>query len=157
MRHALLRVAIIWQSTKKGQLQPGQCCCSNPGRNPHSFHQFQAKTSALNTTVAVALFVIDVPFKMMDKGVVLSYEGVDTLEDGQRVEVIKAIYNADKNDHHTKSDTWWYYFDADSGAYSGSMVYHAPTYAYIENTAKNEKLPLIMNTYRKIMHWLLFS
>jgi len=94
-----------------------------------------AKTSSMNTSVTVALFVIDVPFKMMDKGVVLSHEGMDTLEDGQKVEVIKAIYNADKNAHHTKSDTWWYYFDADDGRMVAYFIKHDGRYSYIKNLA----------------------
>jgi len=92
-----------------------------------------AKTSALNNTVTVALFVIDVPFKMMDKGVMLSYEGLDTLEDGQKVEVIKAIYDADKNTHHTKSDTWWYYFDAKDSRMVAYFIKHDGRYSYIKN------------------------
>ncbi len=96
-----------------------------------------------------AHYVLFMPFKLADEHVQLSYEGKDQLRSGQQVDVIKAIYQPTSHDNHSTDDTWWYYFDADSGAYAGSMVYHAPTYAYIENTAKNEKLPLIMNTYRK--------
>ncbi|MFK7981236.1 MAG: hypothetical protein AB8G86_14720 [Saprospiraceae bacterium] len=91
------------------------------------------KTSSLNTTVNVAHFVIDVPFKMMDKGVALSYEGMDTLEDGQKVEVIKAIYNADTNAHHTKSDIWWYYFDAKDSRMVAYFIKHDGRYSYIKN------------------------
>ncbi len=92
-----------------------------------------AKTDGLNTTVTVAQFVINVPFKMMDKGVVLSYEGMDTLEDGQKVAVIKAAYNADKNEHHTKSDTWWYYFDAKDSRMVAYFIKHDGRYSYIKN------------------------
>jgi len=96
------------------------------------------KQSSLNTTVIVAQFVIDVPFKMMDKGVILSYEGMDTLEDGQKVEVIKAIYNADKNEHHTKSDTWWYYFDAADSRMVAYFIKHDGRYSYIKNLSYTE-------------------
>ena len=96
-----------------------------------------------------AHYVLFMPFKLADDHVKLSYEGQDQLRSGQKVDVIKAVYQPASHDNHSADDTWWYYFDVESGAYAGSMVYHAPTYAYIENTAKNEKLPLIMNTYRK--------
>ena len=94
-----------------------------------------ANTNSLNTSVIVSLFVIDVPFKMMDKGVILSHEGMDTLEDGQKVEVIKAIYDADKNANHTKSDTWWYYFDANDGRMVAYFIKHDGRYSYIKNLA----------------------
>lgn len=111
-----------------------------------------AKTSSLNTTVTVALFVINVPFKMIDKGVILSYEGMDTLEDGQKVEVIKAIYNADKNAHHTKSDTWWYYFDAKDSRMVAYFIKHDGRYSYIKNLSYTEAegflLPKERGSYR---------
>lgn len=94
-----------------------------------------ANINSLNTSVIVSLFVIDVPFKMMDEGVILSHEGMDTLEDGQKVEVIKAVYNADKNANHTKSDTWWYYFDADDGRMVAYFIKHDGRYSYIKNLA----------------------
>ncbi len=111
-----------------------------------------AKISTLNTTVTVALFVIDVPFKIMDKGVVLSHEGMDTLEDGQKVEVIKAVYDADKNAHHTKSDTWWYYFDAEDGRMVAYFIKHDGRYSYIKNLSYTEAggfiLPKERGSYR---------
>lgn len=110
------------------------------------------KTSSLNTTVTVALFVIDVPFKIMDKGVKLSYAGMDTLEDGHKVEVIKAVYDADKNDHHTKSDTWWYYFDAKDSRMVAYFIKHDGRYSYIKNLSYTRSggflLPRERGSYR---------
>ena len=115
-----------------------------------------ANTSALNTSVTVALFVIDVPFKMMDKGVILSHEGIDVLEDGQKVEVIKAVYNADKNTHHTKSDTWWYYFDVKDGRMVAYFIKHDGRYSYIKNLAYTKVdgflLPTKRGSYRVDEH-----
>ena len=71
----------------------------------------------------------------MDKGVILSHEGMDTLEDGQEVEVIKAVYNADKNPHHTQSDVWWYYFDAKDARMVAYFIQHDDHYSYIKNLA----------------------
>ncbi len=96
-----------------------------------------------------AHYVLFMPFKLADENIVLSYEGQDKLQSGVTVDVIKAIYNPDNHSNHSTDDTWWYYFDAETGAYEGSMVYHAPTYAFIENTVKDKELPLVMNNYRK--------
>ena len=73
---------------------------------------------------ATSLFVINVPFKMMDKGVTLSYAGSDILEDGKKVEVIKGIYNPEKHANHTKPDTWWYYFDAKDSRMVAYFIKH---------------------------------
>ena len=94
-----------------------------------------------------AHYVLFMPFKLADKYVQLSYAGVDNVLD-KEVDVIKAVYSPTDHDSHSTSDTWWYYFDRNSGDYAGSMVYHEPTYAFIENTRQNTDLPLVMNTYR---------
>lgn len=90
-------------------------------------------TKALNTSVTTALFVIGVPFKMMDKGVILSHEGTDKLEDGTAVEVIKAVYNPTENSNHNKPDTWWYYFDSQDFRMVGYLIQHDGRYSYVRN------------------------
>lgn len=92
-----------------------------------------AKTETLNNSVTTSLFVIGVPFKMIDKGVVLSHEGMDSLEDGQEVVVIKAIYNPSDHAHHTTSDVWWYYFDPADYKMVAYLIKHADHYSYIKN------------------------
>lgn len=90
---------------------------------------------ALNTSVTTSLFVINVPFKMMDKGVILSHEGTDKLEDGKEVEVIKAVYNPSDNPNHNKPDTWWYYFDNQDFRMTGYLIKHDGRYSYVRNLA----------------------
>ncbi|MEM1123717.1 MAG: hypothetical protein AAGJ18_24985 [Bacteroidota bacterium] len=88
---------------------------------------------ALNTSMTTTLFVVNVPFKLMDKGVVLSYEGKDELEDGQKVEVIKAVYDPTKNANHNKSDVWWYYFAETDTRMVAYLIQHDGRYSYIKN------------------------
>jgi len=90
-------------------------------------------TKALNTSVTTSLFVINVPFKMMDKGVILSHEGMDKLEDGKEVEVIKAIYNPAENTNHNKPDIWWYYFDSKDARLVGYLIKHDGRFSYVRN------------------------
>lgn len=92
-----------------------------------------AKTDALNTSVITSLFVIGIPFKMMDQGVKLNYVGTDKLEDGKTVNVIQALYNPTANPHHTTPDIWWYYFDEQDAKLVGYMVKHADHYSYVRN------------------------
>ena len=94
-----------------------------------------------------AHYVLFMPFKLADDLVNLSYLGKEEMS-GTTVDVIKADYNPSDHDNHSTNDTWWYYFDAETGAYVASLVYHEPTFALIENTRQNEDLTLVMNTYR---------
>ncbi len=79
-----------------------------------------------------AFYVLGMPFKLKDPGVTLSYEGTKDF-DGKTADIIQAIYSPNEFDNHSTSDQWWYYFDQADGAFLGCMVYHAPTYALIEN------------------------
>ncbi len=96
-----------------------------------------------------AYYVLFMPFKLADEGVILSYEGVETLEEGSKVDVIKATYAPDQHENHSTADIWYYFFDVEDGSYLASMVYHEPTYAFINNTVINTELPLTMNMYRE--------
>ncbi len=120
-----------------------------------------ADPSALNNSITVSLFVINVPFKMIDKGVLLSYEGKESLEDGQEVDVIKAVYDADKNPHHTQSDIWWYYFDTQDARMVAYLIRHDGHYSYIKNldytTVSGFLLPTSRGSYlvdedRRVLH-----
>jgi hypothetical protein len=62
-----------------------------------------------------AFYTVAQPWKLMDGGGTLIYEGQKTLENGQTVESIKVDYGPE-------SDTWWYYFDAESFLMAGSEV-----------------------------------
>lgn len=72
-------------------------------------------------------FVVNQPFKLLDPGVSLNYEGQDTLASGKVVDVVKAYYG-DPND-----DIWWFYFDQKSHIVLATLIYHSPTYAFVDN------------------------
>ena len=87
-------------------------------------------------------FVVNQPFKLLDPGVTLTYLGNDTLASGKVVEVVKAYYG-DPSD-----DVWWFYFDIDSHIILGTLIYHSPTYAYVDNEVIEEKDGILWNTKR---------
>jgi hypothetical protein len=89
------------------------------------------------------------PFKLLDPGTRIAHEGIDTLDNGRIVDVIKAIYDPGENENHSTQDVWWYYFDRENGSYLASMVYHEPTYAYIENNRITDEHEIRFNTYRE--------
>jgi len=106
-------------------------------------------STSVEETVMSALYTLGMPYKLLDAGANLRYEGVDTLRDGTTVDVIKATYRPEEHQNHSTSDVWWYYFDRDDGSYRAAMVYHPPTYAYIENVEIHKDLPLRFNAHRK--------
>ncbi len=62
-----------------------------------------------------AFYAIAQPWKLLDEGARLTYEGQKTLENGQLVEVVKVDYGPE-------SDSWWYYFDPVSFQLMGNEV-----------------------------------
>lgn len=99
-------------------------------------------------SVNAARYTVSQPFKLTDPGVKLSYEGVDTLEEGEQVHVIKASYSTE-NENHTKSDEWWYYFDVNTYLCLATMVHHGDTYSYIKNLEYDHTTDIVFNYHRK--------
>ena len=93
-------------------------------------------------------YVLLLPFKFVDPGVTLSYEGTTTI-DKRTADIIKAVYAPEVHDNHSTSDEWWLFFDREDGKVISNLVYHEPTYAYIENTESTDEYPLRMNLFRQ--------
>lgn len=105
---------------------------------------------ALQGSVMSALFVLGMPFKLLDPGVMLYYQGKVMFKDSVEAEVIQAVYeDAASYADRTSNELWWFYFDPETGKFLGSKVYHAPTYALIENSSFAEDLPIQFPAYRK--------
>lgn len=102
---------------------------------------------ALNA-VKAAQYVVSQPFKLMDEGIKLTYEGQQVLDNGMLVDAIKAEYD-ENNIQHTKSDRWWYYFDVNTARCVGNMVNHGDTYSYIKNLTYDSASAIIFNQHRK--------
>ena len=98
--------------------------------------------------VNAARYTVSQPFKLSDPGVVLTYEGEDTLEEGERVHVVKASYSTE-NKNHSKNDEWWYYFDVDTYLCRATMVHHGTTYSYIKNLEYDRSTGFVLNYHRK--------
>ncbi|HSF53710.1 MAG TPA: hypothetical protein VLA71_08170 [Algoriphagus sp.] len=54
-----------------------------------------------------AFYAVAQPWKLLDEGAKLSYEGQKTIENGKSVEVIRVDYGPE-------TDIWWYYFDPET-------------------------------------------
>lgn len=88
---------------------------------------------AKRNTALSSSFVISIPFNLLDPGAQLSHAGFDTLDNGSKVEVLKAIYDPQGNQNHSTPDTWWHFFDANSNKHLAYMVQHADHFSYVEN------------------------
>lgn len=62
-----------------------------------------------------AFYAVAQPWKLLDEGARLSYDGQKTLENGQLAEVVSVDYGPE-------SDSWWYYFDPVSFQLIGNEV-----------------------------------
>ena len=103
----------------------------------------------VKSSVNSAMYVIGMPFKLLDKGTVLSYEGLQSLNAIDTVHTINATYAPEKHQNHSTQDEWWYHFEKNTGAFLSSMVYHEPTYALIENLTRVKHKGLTFPERRK--------
>lgn len=99
--------------------------------------------------VMSAMYVLGMPFKLLDAGTYLNYNGKVVLGNGNEADEIKATYSPEEHENHSIQDVWYYYFDVNDGSFYGAMVYHAPTYAYIENLDFHENTPVKFHAHRK--------
>ena len=105
--------------------------------------------TGVKAIVNSATYVLGMPFKLLDKGTVLSYSGLKSFNAIDTVHTVNATYAPAEHKNHSTQDEWWYHFDKDSGAFTGSMVYHAPTYALIENLSMITEKGLTFPKHRK--------
>jgi len=91
-------------------------------------------------------FVMSLPFKLNDPGVILSKE--EGLLGDRPTDILKASYNTE-NTNHTKTHDWWHYIDKDTGELLGYKVHHAPTYAQVYNVTTTKIRGITFPTYRK--------
>ncbi|WP_299894176.1 DUF6503 family protein [uncultured Aquimarina sp.] len=97
------------------------------------------------SAITGANYVIWQPFKLLDEGLHLSYEGADVV-DNKSVYTVKVIYFKEDG---SPDNIWWYYFDQRTYKLLSTMVHHGDTYSYIENTKYETVTGLSLNKERK--------
>lgn len=81
-----------------------------------------AEAVKIKSAINASVFTIFLPWKILDSGSLLSFDGEHTLSDGTEVFVVKVEYNPNKHDNHTQSDIWWHYFNKKSYIHEGYTV-----------------------------------
>ncbi len=108
--------------------------------------------TSLKNSVLSSTFVVNIPFNLIDEGIEFAHEGIDTLDDGIIVEVLRANFNPEVYNNHSTKDTWWFYFDKKEYHLVGYMVKHADHLSYVRNLSFTEvdgfTFPLTRKSWR---------
>ena len=94
-----------------------------------------------------AQFVMCLPYKLNDPGVVIALDGKSTMN-GKEVDVLKASYHT-QHKNHTESHDWWHYINSETGVQEGYKVHHPPTFARVNNVSTTTINGIVFPTYRK--------
>ena len=108
----------------------------------------EADSAALVRTCMSAYYVLFMPFKLLDAGVLLSYKGIAQLPNGKEVHVIAADYDQDENKNHSTKDNWEYYFDKNTCDFVANMVDHGDYFALVYNEEYIVEDGLRFNAFR---------
>ncbi|GAC1430575.1 MAG: hypothetical protein NVSMB68_02850 [Thermoanaerobaculia bacterium] len=104
--------------------------------------------SARNATFG-SHYVFNMPFKLFDPGVSLTWAGSERLPDGTTVDKVRPVYArgiGDAGGMHT----WTYYFDAADGRLTANHLQYAPDrYDYTEYDDDKPVGALVLSTHRR--------
>jgi hypothetical protein len=89
-----------------------------------------------------AFYALAQPWKLLDEGPKLSYDGQKTLENGTLVEVIVVDYGAE-------ADQWWYYFDPKTFLMIGNEVQLKDHRSLIYNLSYDDSSGMLMHGKRE--------
>lgn len=92
-----------------------------------------ADSIELKKTCMSALFVLGMPFKLLDQGAQLGYNGKVRLVNGKDAHAVTATYEPDGTDPARSNEEWAFYFDAATYDFLASRVDHGNYIAMIYN------------------------
>lgn len=102
------------------------------------------KVPKLKNSFMAANYVVCQPFKLLDDGVILTYKGMDEMDDST-VHVIDVGYKNDTED----SDRWTYYFETNSFKLLANRVKHNSNVSIIKNLEFDHTSGILFNAHRK--------
>ena len=98
----------------------------------------EADATALNNSLQSSLYVIGLPYKLLDDGPVITYEGLEKAWNGRDAHLIKAVYDPSKSKNLTTADVWWFLIDKENYRMIGNRISHLDHHNMIKNTSWNE-------------------
>jgi hypothetical protein len=105
---------------------------------------FETELESAKNSIIAAHYVVNQPFKLLEKNTFLKNNGIKELDDKQ-VYAIDVSYTSD----HETSDQWTYYFDIKTYQLLANKVIHKPTTSLIKNLDFNTDTRLMFNAHRK--------
>lgn len=87
-----------------------------------------SKNQAWNSSFG-SHYVFSMPFKLTDPGAILTFEGLDTLANGQVVNSVKVQYEEGAGSSGGMHD-WWYFFDPRTNELVANFLDHGNGYSY---------------------------
>ena len=109
----------------------------------------ETSDAALAKAINTSTYVIGIPFKLLDPGPQITYEGEFTTEDGRVLDVLRVAYDAAQHANHSTSDVWKYYFDKEDRKVVANWVDAGDHYAFIENLTYARAGGILFNKDRK--------
>lgn len=107
------------------------------------------KTDNLIKAINTSTYVVGMPFKLLDPGASISYEGELFLENETLVDVIRVSYDPVKNENHSTADVWKYYFDKADRKIVANWVDAGDHANVIENLTYDRVGGILFNKHRK--------
>lgn len=109
----------------------------------------ETSQAILAKAVNTSTYVVGMPFKLLDSGARISYEGESSMADGRTVDVIRVDYDAAQPDKYSTPDTWKYYFDQTDRKIVANWVSTSDHYALVENVSFTRVGGLLFHRERK--------
>lgn len=106
------------------------------------------KTAAFQKLINTSLYVIGMPFKLLDEGTILSYIG-DTILRGDKCNVLEARYNTSEYSSHSGNNTWRYYFHDQTKEIVANWVDAGDHFSFISNLTTKRNGGILFNAKRE--------
>ena len=104
---------------------------------------------ALSKAVNTSVYVVSMPFKLLDPGADIKYLGQQELSGGRKADVIEVAYDASAYNNHSTSDVWRYYFDPQDAKIIANWVQTGDHFSLIENISYERVGGILFNKERK--------
>lgn len=115
-------------------------------KNGEEMKSEEEQNSAWNSSFG-SQYVMGIPFKLTDPGVILEYQGIDTLANNVLAHKIKTTYQKGAGSSAGKH-TWWYYFDKDSYKPVANFLDYGDGYSYTQYDEFTEVEGIKLNQQR---------
>jgi len=102
----------------------------------------------IQKSINSSVYVLAIPFKLLDPGAKISYLGVDTIS-SVPVDVIQADYDPAKNENHSSKNAWKFYFDQKNSRIIANWIESSDHFNIVENLEFERVEGILFHKHRK--------